>query len=298
MRYINRPIILLLMTGMLSIAACSREADTVSASRFVEPDRLYQTLVRNVQNQPGFEIIADIDHARLAARTGSPMPPSHVLIWSDPALDAAILRHNPLAAIDLPLRVLAYEDVHTHKAMVIANSYTYLASRYSLPDDESIRERYTSAIASAMKGISRDEIASFPSDTMKQDGLVTLDSSHDFAATEQRILDAINAQDDTVIFGIVDFTSRAGTHGIDLPPMRLILFGAPGPGGKAMKSAPTLGLDAFCQKLLIWQDADGNVQVSFNDLLTLAGRHQVTAGVALRGINARLKRTFSKALKK
>lgn len=56
------------------------------------------------------------------------MPPLHVLIWSDAELEAAILRRNRQAAIDLPLRVLAYEDQTTGKAGVIFNSYDCLRS--------------------------------------------------------------------------------------------------------------------------------------------------------------------------
>jgi uncharacterized protein (DUF302 family) len=90
---------------------------------------------------------------------------------------------------------------------------------------------------------------------------------------------------------------RSQAHGVVLNPMRLILFGGPGPGGKAMNFAPTLGLDAFCQKSLIWQDQEGNVHVTFNDLLALAARKKVAAGVPLRAINHRLKTTFSVTLK-
>lgn len=63
-----------------------------------------------------------------------------------------------------------------------------------------------------------------------------------------------------------------------------------------MESAPTLGLDAFCQKLLIWQDAEGTVHVTFNDLLVLAERQGVSGGVPLRLINRRSRETCATAL--
>ncbi|MFK7845637.1 MAG: DUF302 domain-containing protein [Rhodothermales bacterium] len=224
------------------------------------------------------------------------MPPAHVLIWSDPKLEAAILERAPLAAIDLPLRALAFEDRNSSGAAVIANGFDYLVNRFSLPDDEALRARYEAAIASAMKGISADAIARFSSDAVPDAGLVTLDSPHDFATTEKRIMEAINAQSDTVNFGKVDFAERSRKYGVILQPMRLILFGGPGPGGKAMASAQTLGLDAFCQKLLIWMDSEGAVYVTFNDLLALAERQQVSGGIPLRIINARLRKTFTEAL--
>lgn len=281
---------------LLSVVGCSHDPKPTAESRYVEPDKLYHTLEHNVRANPELEVIVDIDHSRLAAKAGSSMPPAHVLIWSDSKLEADILKLNRLAAIDLPLRALVFEDQGTGKAAVISNSFGYIAHRHSLPDDEKLRARYEAAIGEAMKGIPDSAIAKFPFDKMQEAGLVTLKSSHDFAATEKRVLDAINAQTDTVSFGVVDFSARSKKRGVTVEPMRLILFGGPGPGGKAMKSAPTLGLDAFCQKLLIWQDADGTVRVTFNDLLVLAQRQQVSGGIVLRIINRRLRDTFAAAL--
>jgi len=63
-----------------------------------------------------------------------------------------------------------------------------------------------------------------------------------------------------------------------------------------MAEAPTLGLDAFCQKFLIWEDASGQIKLSFNDLLALAERQDVDKAMALRVINYRLNKTFGDAL--
>jgi uncharacterized protein (DUF302 family) len=80
---------------------------------------------------------------------------------------------------------------------------------------------------------------------MPDAGLDTLDSPHDFATTKKRIMQAINAQSDTMMFRTVHFAERSRKRGVTLQPMRRILFGDPGRGGNAMASAPTLGLDAF-----------------------------------------------------
>lgn len=295
-KFRNLALFVLLIAGALSAVFFLRKEQPVAESRFVAPDKLFQTLQQNVSNHAKFEVIVDIDHARLAAEAGSPMPPSHVLIWSDPALEAAILKHNPVAAIDLPLRILAYENQETGKSAVTYNSYEFLALRHSLPEDATLRDGYESAISKAVEGIPESAISKCPSDSMPDAGLVTLTSPHDFESTVKRIRAAIAAQSDTVSFGEVDFAVRSKTQGVELRPLKLILFGGPGPGGRAMKSAPTLGLDAFCQKLLIRQDESGSVQVIFNDLLALAERQGVSRGVPLRVINQRIKKTFSAAL--
>ena len=105
---------------LLMQAGCAHGPEPVAESRFAEPDRLYRVVEANVRSHQAFEVIVDIDHARLAAQASSPMPPAHVLIWSDPVLDAAILQQNPLAAVDLPLRVLVFEDQRTGKEMSVA----------------------------------------------------------------------------------------------------------------------------------------------------------------------------------
>jgi len=287
---------LFLICVLFLATACSRDNESISESRYVEPDRLYQALANNVRTNPEFEVIVDIDHSRRAAEAGSSMPPAHVLIWSDPELEAAILRNNPRAGVDLPLRALAFEDQSTGRAAVITNTYDYVARRYSLPEDAGVRTRYEAAIAKAVRGIPDSSVARFPSDAMPDAGLVTLQSTHDFEATERRIQGTIDAQSDAVTFARVDFAARAKEHGVVLNPTALILFGAPGPGGKAMESAPTMGLDAFCQKIPIWQDNSGTVHVTFNDLLALADRQKISVGLPLRRINRRLKKTLSEAL--
>ena len=98
-------------------------------------------------------------------------------------------------------------------------------------------------------------------------------------------------------FGTVDFQANAREVGIELLPSYMILFGGPGPGGKVMSSAPTLGLDGFCQKFLVWQDSDGVTRLSFNDLLALARRHQVSIPIVLRIVDFRLGNVFEEALK-
>mgnify|MGYP006097397727 CR=1 FL=1 len=79
-------------------------------------------------------------------------------------------------------------------------------------------------------------------------------------------------------------------------PTTLILFGGPAPGAKAMNGAATLGLGAFCQKFLVWEDAKGGGHLSFNDLLAIADRQDVSKNIPLRVISFRLSKAFTPAL--
>ena len=133
---------------------------------------------------------------------------------------------------------------------------------------------------------------------MQPNGIITLDSPFDFEETVKRVNAAIDSQDDTIHFGTVDFRENASATGIDILPSYMILFGSPGPGGKAMANAPTLGLDGFCQKFLILARRGGAYKLSFNDLLALADRQRVSKALVLRVVDFRLTRVFEDALAK
>lgn len=268
----------------------------LTAERYAQPDALFSLMQANVESADVLQEVLSIDHSRLGFEAGSEMPPARVLIFSDPVLEFGLIRQNPLVAIDLPLRVLAYEPKPGGEGKVIYNSYDYLESRYDLDSLPGMKDRFNQNMTWVLEGIGPEQIATFDQNEMKPDGITTIDSPHDFETTIEKIWTAINAQDDTVSFGSVDFQEKAQAAGIEIRPATLILFGGPGPGAKAMSQSPTLGLDAFCQKFLVWEDENKQVHLSFNDLLALAERQQVSKSAALRVINFRLNKVFGEAL--
>ncbi len=57
----------------------------------------------------GMTIFARIDHAANAREVGMTMPPATVLIYGNPKGGTPVMLAAPLAALDLPLRVLVRE---------------------------------------------------------------------------------------------------------------------------------------------------------------------------------------------
>ena len=285
------------MSAALLVAGCGG-SEPIADERYTETDRMVSLMEKNLVASPALSKVVDIDHSRLGQLAGSPMPPARVLIFSDSQLESELIKQNPLVALDLPLRVLAFEDGRDSSSKIIYNTFDYLVSRYQLDpaSTETLRERYTANLRVASNGIATTAVSTFPENTMSPDGIITISSPYGFEETVERVVAAIDAQGDTMHFGTVDFQANARELGVDIPRSYLILFGGPGPGGKAMVEAPTLGLDGFCQKFLIWEDASGQIKLSFNDLLALAERQGVKKAIALRVIDYRLKKTFGDAL--
>jgi uncharacterized protein (DUF302 family) len=150
----------------------------------------------------------------------------------------------------------------------------------------------------ALDGIDTSKFKSFSRNDMKENAVITLTSELSFDDTVKQAIKVISGNDDVTIFNQIDYQSVANDQGIALNPTYLIMYGAPAPGGKAMMHAQTMGLDAFPQKLLVWEDDSGEVKVSFNDLLLLAERQGGSKTIPLRMIQKRIYWSLEDAFEK
>ena len=284
----------LLGLAVLMLAACS-EPEPTSAGRLAAVDALHAQVQNNAEAAADLTPLLTIDHARLAAETGAHMPPARVSLIHAVGVELALVAEDPRIALDLPIRLLAFESPEG-TAAVTYNDADYLTGRYGLDPDSAALDGYRSALGALLQGFPEGAVQPFASNHLESSGVIEIESDFGFDETIERLRDSVMSQGDTVWFGEVDYRALAEESGRSLPPATLLLFGAPEPGGKAMAQAPTLGLDGFCQKLLVWQAADGSVRVAYNDLLVLAERQGVGFNLPLRVIQYRLGNTFEGAV--
>jgi uncharacterized protein (DUF302 family) len=77
----------------------------------------------------GFTLFRVIDHSGTAERVGVQMPDSKLVMFGKPSVGAAVMRAAPLAGLDLPLKVLVWEDGKGAVA-VSYNEPEFLAKRH------------------------------------------------------------------------------------------------------------------------------------------------------------------------
>ncbi len=80
----------------------------------------------------GLRIMARIDHAEEAAKAGLKMLPAILLIFGNPHSGTSVMIAAPTVAIDLPLKVLVWEDVEG-PVWISYNSPRYLQERHEIP---------------------------------------------------------------------------------------------------------------------------------------------------------------------
>ncbi len=83
--------------------------------------------------EKGAKVVARVDHAAGAKAVGTEMKPSEVLIFGNPKLGTPVMQGNLRAGLELPLKMLAYEDA-TGKVWLVYSAPSALKSRYRIKD--------------------------------------------------------------------------------------------------------------------------------------------------------------------
>jgi uncharacterized protein (DUF302 family)/uncharacterized membrane protein YidH (DUF202 family) len=91
--------------------------------------------VEAILQSKGIKVFARVDHSGEAAQVGLTMPPTQLLIFGNPKGGTPIMLAAPTAAIDLPMKALAWQD-STGKVWLTYNDPTYLMHRYGLTEDQ------------------------------------------------------------------------------------------------------------------------------------------------------------------
>mgnify|MGYP002712068842 CR=1 FL=1 len=81
----------------------------------------------------GMTVFARVDHAAGAQGVGLSLPPMQVLIFGNPKIGTLLMQSAPTAGIDLPLKVLAWEDSEG-VVWLAYNDPAYLAGRHAITD--------------------------------------------------------------------------------------------------------------------------------------------------------------------
>ena len=91
-------------------------------------------VLRNILKSKGVAVFALIDHSGEAEKVGLKMRPTKLLIFGNPKAGTPLMLASPSSAIDLPLKLLVWEDAQG-KVWLSYNSPEYLKERHGLPQE-------------------------------------------------------------------------------------------------------------------------------------------------------------------
>lgn len=163
-------IVLATAFGMPAMAQAPKTASETKAAKPAKPPTDANMVIRESANSvqdtldkltkaaeaKGAKVVARIDHAAGAKAVGVAMKPTEVLFFGNPKIGTPVMLGNIRAGLDLPLKVLAWEDA-AGKVWVGYTKPSVLQSRYRLAGKEQAAN--VKAIAEALDGLTGAAIA-------------------------------------------------------------------------------------------------------------------------------------------
>jgi uncharacterized protein (DUF302 family)/uncharacterized membrane protein YidH (DUF202 family) len=105
----------------------------------------------------------------------------------------------------------------------------------------------------------------------KDNGIISKPSNHSVDETIEKLKGLLQAKG-VAVFALVDHSGEAQKAGLKMPPTKLLIFGSPKAGTPLMLAAPSIAID-LPLKILVAEDGQGKVSVSYNSPAYLQQRH-------------------------
>jgi uncharacterized protein (DUF302 family) len=106
---------------------------------------------------------------------------------------------------------------------------------------------------------------------VKNEGIVDKGSNYSVDETVERLKTILQSKGVT-LFALIDHCGEAAKVGMKMPPTKLLIFGNPKAGTPLMLAEPAMALD-LPLKILVWEDGQGKVRVSYNSAEYLHQRY-------------------------
>ena len=137
-----------------------------------------------------------------------------------------------------------------------------------------------------------DDREKSPAETGSDQGLAHVRSPYDITRTTTRLEEAFRLHG-LKLFAHVDHSAEASMAGLTLRPTHLLIFGDPRVGTPLMLASPAVAID-LPSKALVWEDAGGNVWVTYNTPEYIQWRYSLPHHLAgnLSGITALIQKAL------
>ena len=98
----------------------------------------------------GLKVAARVDHAAGAKSAGMELPPAEVVLFGNPRLGTLLIQSNPEIAIDLPMKMLVWQD-KAGKVWIGYLAPDVLKVRYGIKDKDDAFNTMAGALAGFAK---------------------------------------------------------------------------------------------------------------------------------------------------
>ena len=166
LQYMNNLFKLGLLIVSIGLTACDRGEKTqnnlqlqkfaLAADSSVKDDGLVTTpspydvsetsdRLESIIKDKGLTIFNHIDHSVNAANAELELNPTQVIIFGNPQVGTPLMKCSPTTAIDLPQKILIYQDSN-NQTQVVYNGPQYLKQRHNITDCDSVLKKVSGTL--------------------------------------------------------------------------------------------------------------------------------------------------------
>ncbi|WP_179347667.1 DUF302 domain-containing protein [Winogradskyella pacifica] len=275
----------ILFSTLLLFSACkdddknnfNNNAPNTAGIGYVEtdasPSGIYDNIISQLNSNENIGIIAEVNHSENAQNVGLELDFTRTVYFGNPTLGTPLMQNNSSAGLDLPQRLTVFTD-ENGDTIVAYNSVDYLVNRHSL-SNVSTTDMIANALVNIVNSATEKDVVINSSSPILNDGIISVTSTNDFNTTYNLILETLNSLDAVSIIAELDHQVNAQSVAMDLLPSKLIIFGNPALGTPLMSESRTMALD-LPQKMLIYENSDGDVNIIYNNPFYIGERHGIT----------------------
>ncbi len=101
--------------------------------------------LEKIVKEKGITVMARVDHAKNAQGVGMELRPTQLLIFGNPKLGTALMQANQRIGLDLPMKVLVWEDADGMVWLAYVEPEE-LAERYGIDEDHEVVKKLEKAL--------------------------------------------------------------------------------------------------------------------------------------------------------
>jgi len=237
----------------------------------------YSSLLDSLVSNEAISIIAEVDHAANARSVGRVVNPSRIIFFGNPFLGTPLMQKNQLAGLDLPQKIFIYQN-SSNSIYAIYNSVPYLESRHGLQGVNTLPQIST-ALENLVKTTTDSDIKSATELTVTEgQGIISIISDQNFEETYAALQNAISGNKELSIIAQLDHQINAENAGLELRPTKIMIFENSNLEAPLLQDQLVVGLD-LPLKILVWEDENGDVNISYNDPSYLQERYGLEANI-------------------
>ncbi|CAN5404451.1 hypothetical protein BH20ACI1_BH20ACI1_18880 [soil metagenome] len=117
-------------------------------------DETYAALKKAIELQEPLTIIAELDHSANAKKAGMELRPTKVIMFGNPKLGTPLMKSNQAIGVDLPQKMLVYED-EKGDVYVVYNDPKILAENHGISGQDEVLNKISEALKSLAEAATR-----------------------------------------------------------------------------------------------------------------------------------------------